>query len=154
MKAQTPPSSSEKTTAADKPVEILIVEDNPCDVRLTAEAFKVVGLANNMSAVADGVEAMAFLRRQGRYAGAPRPDIILLDLNLPKKDGREVLAEVKNDEELRNIPVIVFTGSKAQQDILGSYKLRANCFITKPVNMDQLIEAMKLVRDFWLTSKK
>ena len=131
-------------------VEILMVEDDPSDVRLTAAAFKKLGLANNMSSVEDGVEALAFLRRQGKYADALRPDIILLDLNLPKKDGRDVLAEIKNDPALKDIPVVVLTGSKADQDILTSYKCHANCFVTKSVNMEQFLEVIRFVRDSWL----
>ena len=139
-----------KSTAAERPFEILMVEDNTGDVRLTSEAFRKLGLANNMNSVGDGVEAMAFLRHQGKYASVPRPDLILLDLNLPKKDGREVLLEIKNDEGLRDIPVIALTGSKADQDIITSYKFRANCFVSKTGNMGQLIEVIRFVRDSWL----
>ena len=138
------------SSAGERPVEILMVEDDPSDVRLTAAAFKKLGLANNMSSVEDGVEALAFLRRQGKYADAPRPDNILLDLNLPKKDGRDVLAEIKNDPALKEIPVVVLTGSKADQDILTSYKCHANCFVTKPVNREQFLEVIRFVRDSWL----
>src|SRR3990172_7231993 len=118
-------------------VEILLVEDNPADVRLTKEALKDAKMVNNLNVVTDGVEAIAFLRRQDKYKNAPRPDIILLDLNLPKKDGREVLAEIKADETLRTIPVVVLTTSKAEQDILRTYTLHANCYITKPVDLDK-----------------
>ena len=137
-----------------RPVEILLVEDNPGDVRLTQEAFKENKLLNHLSVVWDGEEAMAFLRQEGEYANAERPDLILLDLNLPKKDGREVLAEVKADEDLRRIPVVVLTTSSAEQDILKSYNLHANCYITKPVDLDQFIKIVKTIEDFWLTIVK
>lgn len=137
-----------------KVIEILLVEDNPGDVRLTLEAFKEGKMVNNLSVVGDGVEAMAFLRREGKYAGVPKPDLILLDLNMPKKDGREVLAEIKEDPNLRHIPVIVLTTSKAEQDILKSYDLHANCYITKPVNLDQFYAVVKSVKDFWLSIVK
>jgi chemotaxis family two-component system response regulator Rcp1 len=134
-----------------RPIEILMVEDNPGDVRLTVEALKEGKVRNNFHTVEDGVEAMAFLRRQGRYAEAPRPDLILLDLNLPKMNGREVLAEIKEDPELRRIPVVILTVSKAEQDILKSYNLHANCYITKPVDLDQFLEVVKSIENFWLT---
>ncbi|MBC8264008.1 MAG: response regulator [Anaerolineales bacterium] len=137
-----------------KPVEILLVEDNPGDVRLTQEALKEGKMLNNLHVVGDGVEALAFLRREGKYANAPRPDVILLDLNLPKKDGREVLAEVKADEDLRRIPVVVLTVSKAEEDILKTYDLHANCYITKPLDLDQFIKVVKAIEDFWLTIVK
>jgi CheY-like chemotaxis protein len=133
-----------------KSVEILLVEDNPGDVRLTQEVFKEGRLRNNLSVVGDGVEAMACLRRQGKYAGAVRPDIILLDLNLPKKDGREVLAEIKKDDELRRIPVVVLTTSSAEADILRAYDLHANCYISKPVDLDEFIKVVRTIEDFWL----
>ena len=139
-----------RSPAGDRPVEILMVEDDPDAISLTAAAFRRLGLPNIMSSVGDGVEALAFLRHEGKYADAPRPDIILLDLNLPKKDGREVLAEIKSDPALKDIPVIVLTGSKADQDILTSYRYHANCFVTKPVNMEQFIEVIRFVRDSWL----
>ncbi|MBI4497864.1 MAG: response regulator [Chloroflexi bacterium] len=140
-------------TPTDKvrPIEILLVEDNPGDVRLTVEALREGKVRNRLSVVMDGEEAVAFLRRQGQYAEAPRPDLILLDLNLPRKDGREVLAEIKADAQLRMIPVVVLTTSKAEQDILMSYHLHANCYITKPVDLDQFIVAVKSIEDFWLT---
>jgi len=135
-------------------VEILLVEDNPGDVRLTKEALKDNKVRNNLTVVEDGVEALSFLRREGRYTGAPRPDLILLDLNLPKKDGREVLSEIKADERLRRIPVVVLTTSKAEEDILRAYDLNANCYITKPVDFDQFIKVVRTIEDFWLTMVK
>ena len=118
-----------------EPINILLVEDNPGDVRLTVEALREGKVHNHLSVARDGVEALAFLRQQGEFADAPRPDVILLDLNLPKKDGREVLAEIKADERLRRIPVVVLTTSKAEEDILRSYALHANCYVTKPVDL-------------------
>ncbi len=134
----------------EKPVEILLVEDNPGDVRLTQEVFKEGRLSNHMHVVGDGVEALSFLRRQGKYAGAVRPDIVLLDLNLPKKDGREVLSEIKQDEDLKRIPVVVLTTSSAEQDILRAYDLHANCYISKPVDLDEFIKVVRTIEDFWL----
>jgi len=134
-----------------RPIEILLVEDNPGDVRLTREALKEGKVRNNMYVATDGEEALAFLRRQGRHAEAARPDLILLDLNLPKKGGREVLEEIKDDPDLKRIPVVVLTISKAEQDVLKSYNLHANCYITKPVDLDQFIEVVKSIEDFWLT---
>lgn len=136
---------------ACRPVEILMVEDNPGDVRLTVEALKEGKVRNNFHTVEDGVEALAFLRRQGRYAEASRPDLILLDLNLPKMNGREVLAEIKEDPDLRRIPVVILTVSQAEQDIVKSYNLHANCYITKPVDLDQFLEVVKSIENFWLT---
>ncbi len=136
------------------PVEILLVEDNPADVRLTIEGLKEGKVKNNLSVVENGVEALAFLRKQGKYADAVRPDLVLLDLNMPKKDGREVLAEIKADEELRHIPVVVLTTSKAEQDILKAYSLHANCYITKPVDLDQFISIVESIEDFWFTIVK
>jgi CheY-like chemotaxis protein len=127
------------------------VEDSPSDTRLTVEAMKEAKIANNLSHVEDGEEAMAFLRRQGRHANAPRPDLILLDLNLPRKDGREVLAELKQDPRLKTIPVVVLTTSRAEQDVLRSYELHANCYITKPVDFQRFLEVVKSIEDFWLT---
>jgi chemotaxis family two-component system response regulator Rcp1 len=132
-------------------VEILLVEDNPGDVRLTREALKESKIRNNLSIVRDGVEAMAFLRREGEYANAPRPDIILLDLNLPRKDGREVLSEIKEDDNLRRIPVVILTTSDDEHDILESYNLHANCYITKPVDLNRFVTIIKNIEDFWLT---
>jgi CheY-like chemotaxis protein len=139
---------------AGKPVEILLVEDNPGDVRLTIEGLKEGKVNNNLYVVEDGVEAMAFLRREGKYAEAVRPDLILLDLNLPKKDGREVLTEIKADENLRFIPVVVLTTSEAEQDILRAYSLHANCYITKPVDLEQFIAVVTSIEDFWFTIVK
>ncbi len=135
-------------------VEILLVEDNPGDIRLMVEALKENKVLKKLRVVNDGMEAIAFLHRQGKYADAPRPDIILLDLNLPKKDGREVLTEIKNDPDLKRIPVVVFTASRAEKDILNSYNLNANCYITKPVSLDQFIEVVKCMINFWLTIVK
>jgi CheY-like chemotaxis protein len=137
-----------------KPIEILLVEDNPGDVRLTVEGLKEGKVKNNLSVVENGVEALAFLRKQGKYTDAVRPDLILLDLNLPKKDGREVLEEIKADEQLRHIPVVVLTTSQAEQDILKAYSLHANCYITKPVDLDQFISVVESIEDFWFTIVK
>jgi CheY-like chemotaxis protein len=134
-----------------KTVEILLVEDNPGDVRLTREALRDGRVHTHLSVASDGEEALAFLRRQGRFGDAPRPDIILLDLNLPKRSGREVLSEIKRDDSLRRIPVVVLSTSAAEQDILASYDLNANCFITKPVDLDQFIRVIRSIEDFWLT---
>ena len=134
----------------DRTVEILLVEDNPGDVRLAQEALKEGKVHNNMRVVADGEQAMAYLRRQGEFAGAPRPDLVLLDLNLPKKDGREVLAEIKGDDSLKTIPVVVLTTSKAEEDVLKAYGLNANCYITKPVDLGQFIEVIQSIDRFWL----
>lgn len=134
-----------------KPIEILLIEDNPGDVRLTKEVLKEGKVRNNLQVVGDGVEAMAYLHRENSYAKAPRPDLILLDLNLPKKDGREVLQEIKADHHLKNIPVVVLTTSNADEDILKSYNLSANCYITKPVDLDQFISVIRSVEAFWLT---
>ena len=132
-------------------VEILLVEDNPGDARLAVEALREAGVHNNLNWVANGVDAMAFLRRQGKYESAGRPDIVLLDLNLPKKDGREVLAEIKNDAHLRRIPVVVLTTSQAEEDIVRAYHLNANSYITKPVDLEQFIRVVRAFDDFWLT---
>ncbi len=137
-----------------RPVEILLVEDNPGDVRLTLEALREGKMRNNLSVVEDGVEALAFLCREGRHVGAPRPDLIFLDLNLPKKDGREVLAQIKADENLKSIPVVVLTTSKAEEDIIKTYNLHANCYVTKPVDLEQFIKVVKLLEDFWFTIVK
>lgn len=134
--------------------EFLLVEDNPGDVRLTQEALKECKLSNNLSVVGDGVEALAFLRREGKYADAPRPDVILLDLNLPRKGGREVLAEIKADPVLRRIPVVVITSSEAEQDVLASYDLHVNCYVNKPVDLDQFIKVVRSIGTFWLTIVK
>jgi CheY-like chemotaxis protein len=134
-----------------RPIEILLVEDNPGDVRLTIEALKEGKVRNNLSVARDGVEAISFLRREGSFAESSRPDLILLDLNLPKKDGREVLADIKNDPVLRRIPVVVLTTSKAEEDILRTYDLHANCYITKPVDLEQFISVVRSIDDFWLS---
>jgi chemotaxis family two-component system response regulator Rcp1 len=133
---------------------ILLVEDNPGDVRLTMEALKDGKILNEVTVVEDGIEALAFLRRAGKYAEAARPDLILLDLNLPKKDGREVLEEIKQDGDLRKIPVVVLTTSAAERDILRAYNLHANCYITKPVDLEQFMRVVQLIEDFWLTIVK
>lgn len=137
-----------------RPIEILLVEDSPGDVRLTKEIFRDGKVLNNLSVVENGVEAMAFLGREGPYVNMPHPDLILLDLNLPKKDGREVLAEIKADENLKRIPVVVLTTSQAEEDILKVYNLHANCYITKPINLDQFINVVKAIEEFWLTVAK
>jgi len=134
-----------------RPVEILLVEDNPGDVRLTIEALRDGKVHNNLNVARDGVEALAYLRREAPFTTAARPDLILLDLNLPRKDGREVLAEIKADAELKTIPVVVLTTSRAEQDVLRSYELQANCFVTKPVDLDQFIDVVKSIENFWLT---
>ncbi|MBW1674313.1 MAG: response regulator [Deltaproteobacteria bacterium] len=140
--------------AISKTIEILLVEDNPGDVRLTKEALKEGKVLNKLHVAEDGVEAVEFLNREGNYADMPRPDLILLDLNLPKKDGREVLAEIKTNENLKRIPVVVLTTSRSEEDILKSYNLNANCYITKPVDLDQFILVIKSINDFWLTIVK
>jgi chemotaxis family two-component system response regulator Rcp1 len=137
-----------------RPIEILLVEDNPGDVRLTVEALKEGKVSNHLHVAKDGVEALAFLRQEGKYADAHRPDVILLDLNLPKKDGREVLEEIKADEHLRRIPVVVLTTSSSEQDVLRSYDLHANCYITKPVDLEQFMDVVKGIEDFWLSVVK
>ena len=134
-----------------KPIVILLVEDSPSDAALTIEALENGKIANSLNHVLDGVEAMEYLRRQGKFAKAPRPDLIMLDLNLPRKDGREVLRELKGDPSLRVIPVIVLTTSRSDEDILRSYELNANCYITKPVDFPQFIEVVKSIRQFWLS---
>lgn len=137
-----------------QPIEILMVEDNPSDVRLTIEAFKDAKVSNRMHVTVDGEDAMAFLRREGGYSNAPRPDLILLDLNLPKKNGREVLAEIKADPELKRIPVVVLTTSDDEKDILTAYDLHVNAYVKKPVDLDQFISIVEAVEDFWLTVVK
>jgi CheY-like chemotaxis protein len=135
----------------EREIEILLVEDNPGDVRLTIEALRDGKVHNHLSVVGDGVEAMEFLRREGKFGGAPRPDLILLDLNLPRKDGREVLAEIKGDARLRCIPVVVLTTSQAEEDILKAYDHNANCYITKPVDFGQFVSVIKAIKDFWFS---
>jgi two-component system, chemotaxis family, response regulator Rcp1 len=133
------------------PIELLLVEDSEPDVRLTMEALRDAKVQNRLWVVEDGVEAMAFLRREGRYADAPRPDLVLLDLNLPRKDGRDVLREIKNDDALKRIPVVVLTTSKSEEDVLRAYDLHANCYITKPVDFNRFLEVVRSIEDFWLT---
>jgi CheY-like chemotaxis protein len=133
-----------------RPIEILLVEDSPSDTDLTLEALKDFKVRNHVSVVEDGVMALQFLRREGPFAEAPRPDLIMLDLNLPRKDGREVLAEIKKDERLKTIPVVVLTTSRADQDILRAYQLNANCYITKPVDFNQFLEVVRTIETFWL----
>jgi two-component system, chemotaxis family, response regulator Rcp1 len=137
-----------------KPIDILLVEDNPGDSRLALEALKESKLRNNLHIVTDGIEAMDFLFKRGKHAQVPRPDLILLDLNLPKKDGREVLAEIKSDPDLKRIPVVILTISKAEEDVLKTYNLHANCFITKPLDLNQFVTVVKSIEDFWLTIVK
>ncbi len=134
--------------------EFLLVEDNPGDVRLTCEALTESKVKNNLSVVGDGLEAMAFLRREGKYAAAPRPDVILLDLNLPKKNGLEVLEEIKADSSLKRIPVVIVTSSEAEQDILKTYDLHVNCYVNKPVDLEQFIKVVQSIETFWLTIVK
>jgi chemotaxis family two-component system response regulator Rcp1 len=138
-------------TDAAPPIEILLVEDNPGDVRLTKEALKEGKVYNNLHWAKDGVEALEFLRREGSHKNAPRPDIILLDLNLPKVDGREVLSIIKNDSHLKHIPVVVLTTSKADEDVLRSYELHANCYVTKPVDLEKFIVVVQSIDRFWLS---
>jgi CheY-like chemotaxis protein len=137
-----------------RPIEVLLVEDNPGDVRLTREALKEGKVNNNLHVAPDGVEALAFLRREGPHAGAVQPDLILLDLNLPRKGGREVLEEIKSDPALRHIPVVILTSSQAEQDIARAYDLHANCYISKPVDLDQFINVVRSIEDFWFTVVK
>jgi chemotaxis family two-component system response regulator Rcp1 len=134
-----------------RPIEILLVEDSPSDTALTKEALEAGKIVNNLNCVIDGVEAMEYLRQKGKYAKAKRPDLIMLDLNLPRKDGRDVLRELKSDEILRTIPIIVLTTSRADKDILQSYQLNANCYITKPVDFQHFIEVVRTIEKFWLT---
>lgn len=139
---------------AVEPITILLVEDNPGDVDLAREALENSKMHNELLVVGDGEAAMAFLRRTGKYADAPRPDLVLLDLNLPKKDGREVLAEIKADPDLKRIPVVILTISKDEEDILRTYNLHANCFITKPIDLHQFIKVVRSIEEFWLTIVK
>ena len=133
-----------------RPIQILLVEDSPSDAEFTIEALKEAKVRNHLSLVEDGVQAMEFLRRQGKYAQAPRPDLIMLDLNLPRKDGREVLAELKADANLKMIPVVVLTTSRAEEDVLRAYQLHANCYITKPVDFQQFLSVVRSIESFWL----
>jgi two-component system, chemotaxis family, response regulator Rcp1 len=140
--------------SSNGPIKVLLVEDNAGDVRLTKEALKEGRLLNSLEVVGDGVEALSFLRREPKYADAVQPDLILLDLNLPKKDGRQVLAEIKADPQLRRIPVVVLTTSSAEEDVLKTYDLHANCYITKPVDLEQFMRVIKSIEDFWVSIVK
>lgn len=137
-----------------KLIDILVVEDNPGDARLIMEVLKTNKIHNSLTIVSDGVEAMDFLNRRGEYHSSPRPDLIFLDLNLPRKDGREVLAELKNDENLKQIPVVVMTMSQAEEDILKSYSLHANCYVTKPIDLDQFVKVVESIEEFWFSLVK
>jgi CheY-like chemotaxis protein len=143
-----------KTITAIMPIEVLLVEDNPGDAQLTRIALEDSKISIHLNVVEDGVEAMAFLRKQEKYAKMPHPDIVLLDLNLPRKDGREVLAEIKGDENLKRIPVVVLTTSQAEEDILKAYNLCANCYITKPVDFDQFVKIVQSIENFWFAIVK
>jgi len=136
------------------PLEVLLVEDSPGDVRLTQEAFAAANLSVHLNVATDGVEAMAFLRREGAYAAAPRPDLTLLDLNMPRMDGREVLAQIKNDEKLKTIPIAILTTSESESDIAKSYQLHANCYLCKPVQLSAFESLVKSINDFWLTKAR
>jgi chemotaxis family two-component system response regulator Rcp1 len=136
------------------PIEVLLVEDSPGDVRLTKEVFREANMDIRLHVASDGLEAMAFLRRQGTHAHAPRPDLILLDLNLPKMDGRAVLTQIKKDESLKTIPTVILTTSYSQADIVRSYQLQANCYLSKPVQLDEFESLVKSINDFWLTKAK
>lgn len=140
--------------ASRRPIDILLVEDNPGDVRLMMETFREGKIANRISVVEDGVEALDFLRKKGKHSAAPRPDLILLDLSLPRKNGQEVLAEIKQDAELKRIPVCVITSSAAEKDIIQAYDNYVNCYLTKPVNLEQFIGVVRSVEDFWLSIVK
>ncbi|MCY3957372.1 MAG: response regulator [Chloroflexi bacterium] len=140
--------------ASGAPIEILLVEDNPGDVRLTQEAVREAKIRNTLNVVNDGEQAIAYVRRQGEYADRPRPDLILLDLNLPRKDGREVLQDLKCDPDLHRIPVVVLTSSEAEQDILRTYDLYANAYVTKPVDLEQFMRVVSSIQDFWLNIVK
>lgn len=141
-------------TDGPRPIEVLLVEDDPGDVLLTTEAFEHNKVQNFLHVVEDGEKAMAFLRREGEYADKPRPDLVLLDLNLPRKDGREVLSEIKDDEELRSIPVVVLTTSEADEDILRSYRLHANAYVTKPVDFERFVSVVRQIDDFFVSVVK
>ena len=146
MKGETVANSERRV----RPIDILLVEDSPADVRLTREALKEAKVCNALHVVQDGIAALAFLRKEAPYAGSPRPDLILLDLNLPKKDGREVLAEIKEDENLRRIPVVVLTTSRAEEDVVRTYNLHANAYVTKPVDLAQFLSVVRSLEEFWL----
>lgn len=138
------------TDTEGRPVQILLIEDSPSDTELTIEALREAKVRNHLSVVEDGVQAMEFLRRTGPFTEAPRPDLIMLDLNLPRKDGREVLAEIKADASLQTIPIVVLTTSRAERDVLRAYQLNANCYITKPVDFQQFLEVVRSIESFWL----
>ena len=148
------PVMEDATAVKVRPVEILMVEDNPGDVRLTQEALKTGRVLNHLAVARDGIEAMEYLHKTGRFRNACSPDLVLLDLNLPKKDGRAVLAEIKSDEKLKLIPVVVLTTSKAEEDIIRSYKLHANCYVTKPIDFPQFVSVVRSIEDFWFTVVK
>src|SRR5437667_8953703 len=137
-----------------KSIEILLIEDNAGDARLAKEALRDAKVGNNLTWIADGVEALAYLRREGKFDKAPWPDLILLDLNLPRKDGREVLAEIKADDKLKRIPVVILTTSQAEEDILRAYNLNANCYVSKPMELEEFLTAVRTIKDFWLTIVK
>ncbi len=134
-----------------KPVDILLIEDSPGDADLAKEALEESKLRNNLFIVTDGIEAMDFLYKKGKYSNMPRPDLIILDLNLPKKDGREVLKEIKLDDKLKRIPVVILTTSKAEEDVLKTYDLHANCYITKPIDLEKFLEVVKAIENFWMS---
>jgi len=142
------------SSSGGRPIQILMVEDNPDDIELTVEALKDARVANHLTAVQDGEEALSYLRCRGKYAQANRPDLILLDLNMPRKNGRDVLREIKNDPQLKRIPVVILTTSQAEDDILHTYDLHANCYITKPVDFNQFLKVVRSIEDFWLTVVK
>lgn len=148
-RAQLTPAQTRATGQA-MPIDILLVEDSAGDVRLTVEALREGKILNTLSVARDGVEALAFLHKEGKYANAPRPDLILLDLNLPRKDGREVLTEIKADDSLKRIPVVVLTTSQAEQDILKTYNLHANCYVVKPVELEEFMVVVQSIESFWL----
>ncbi len=154
MTTQAQPSDAAVVRRRARPAEVLLVEDNPGDVRLTTEALKEGRVLNQVHVVGDGVEALKFLRREEPYTDAVKPDLILLDLNLPRMSGREVLAEIKADEDLKRIPVVVLTTSQAEEDVLRSYDLHANCYVTKPVDLEQFLEVVKFIEDYWLMMVK
>ncbi|HEX8551277.1 MAG TPA: response regulator [Abditibacteriaceae bacterium] len=139
------------TGSTVRPIEILLVEDSPTDVLLAQEALEHAKMLNNLHVASDGIEAMEFLRREGSFADAPRPDLVLLDLNLPRKDGRQVLAEIKADENLKRLPVVILTTSKAEEDVHRAYGLHANCYICKPIDFDRFTEVVKSIEMFWFT---
>ncbi|WP_335998758.1 response regulator [Halorientalis halophila] len=142
------------TPEQQTPIEVLLAEDNPGDVKLTEKAFERGNVINNLNVVNDGVEAMSYLRQEGEYEDSPRPDLILLDLNMPRMDGKEVLAEIKEDPDLKRIPVVILTSSEAEEDIINSYDLHANAYLTKPVDFDGFLEVVNTIEDFWLTVVK